>query len=1400
MGGKSGTTTQQVSIPPEVMARYNAVNARAEDVAQQPFKQYGTTAEAFVAPLTPTQQAGISNTNVAAGLAQPFYGAATGLTMAGAQDVGALTPGQIGYYQNPFTQMVADPTIQALQQQQGIERSALAGRQAMSGAFGGDRAGLERANLARQQALGTAQAIAPIFSQGYQQAVQTAAGQQGVVAADLARRMQAGQQLAGLGAGAQAAALQGAQGQLGAGQIQQQTEQAGKQALYNQFLQQQGYPFQVAQFLANIAMGTGALSGSTTTTTQPTGFFSDERLKDDAEQIGETFDGQPIYRYKYKGDDRTQIGLMAQNVEKHHPEAVGLAAGYKTVDYEKATDDAASHGRSRHYSGGVASEGGAVTPDREGMGFALGGSAAFDQDFVKQVLANQAGMYSGFYGQGGNPLNAKGTPGLAAGRVPAANIPVPGRLAVAGSVPSQQSSGLSQAASTGKNIADLLQMGSKAKDWMTSKPSAPPQADTKTAAGTPANVGSATSYDRSASAGTGRIDEDDVRSLTATAAHGGRIHKLDGGSTNEEAIPYGLDARSDNEDILSDVVKSGSQEVRSLQKPGDIPKNTAAQDDMKAVIDIAKTAASLFMASDERMKKDIEAIGKTFDNQTIYRYKMKGDDRTQMGLMAQQVEKITPNAVAESSGLKFVDYKAATDNAAKRQHFRAGGLSEAVIDEDAARLRNPGLGALVREEAPVNEERRDEGLRLAQVRPTGVATDAVEEIRASEPAADFGVSLRRTLKEEGGLNRRDTNGYPSLYGINAKFHPEFFKEPSVEKASAIYKTEYWDKVGADKLPAPLAHVVFDTAVIAGPERAKAILAESGGDPVKYLELRKQFQDSLIERDPNRYGRYTGAWASRVANLRQDVANMTEGREILPEGRPQPTRTTDGRGTVAPGLGGPGRGNLDPYAAPFLATFGKMMPEGTPEALKSENFWIPMIAGIGSMLASNRITLGGAIGEGLVGGVSAYTGLEKQKADIAKTQADTEKVFTDIVDNSFKSIGGILHIRIIKPDGSYDMMPYGDWLSLDPKDRPKVDPRIERVISTLQQQGVPAPGTPGAARAVTGGAGAGATTGAATTTPGATTAAPGATTAAPGATTGAPGELSDEVVRKFATATIGTGGVPDRVGLTEEDVRAANKATRDYTYAGEVERKKAIENNYFDPQQKLATNARNQLQQIVPLAGSFASIPREQSIATSGRLQDFLQPIVGSLSNLAAMAGKPDLIIDSKILTSQEEVNKLVNQLQQGRLDASQLRAVEAFKAMASGIPSLVNTPGAQAALMAQLMTQGKREIDKDQFFSEWKNAGMADRPGFRDFAALTSREANRAFDSRYSEAYYARDRKAIEKMFVDQIEGIRSPTTGQNVTVVKYLSRSGASLTPAQKKSITDTYGKGILGYFGIPE
>jgi hypothetical protein len=187
--------------------------------------------------------------------------------------------------------------------------------------------------------------------------------------------------MAGLGTGLQGAQLAQGQAQIGAGTIHQQTQQAQDQAVYNQFLQKQGYPFQVAQFLANIATGTGALSGSTTqgSTNSPQPFFSDERLKEDIRTIGHTKDGLRIVSYRYKGSPHTQIGMLAQDVEKKRPEAVGLAGGYKTVDYDAATRKAL---------------GGALANDNDG--YAEGGSVpGFDQQALAQMLVAHQAMYPG---------------------------------------------------------------------------------------------------------------------------------------------------------------------------------------------------------------------------------------------------------------------------------------------------------------------------------------------------------------------------------------------------------------------------------------------------------------------------------------------------------------------------------------------------------------------------------------------------------------------------------------------------------------------------------------------------------------------------------------------------------------------------------------------------------------------------------------------------------------------------------------------------------------------------------------------------------------------------------------------------------------------------------------------
>lgn len=158
-----------------------------------------------------------------------------------------------------------------------------------------------------------------------------------------------------------------AQQQLAAGTLRQQTDQQALDRLYQQYANETSFPYQQTGWLGNLVLGLGSNSGGTTTgqSTQTGGQgtnstgqiiggalslaaalpWSDERVKEDVKRIGETYDGQPMYSFRYKGDPITHVGLMAQEVEKQTPDAVVEMDGIKRVDYAAATKDASERGR-----------------------------------------------------------------------------------------------------------------------------------------------------------------------------------------------------------------------------------------------------------------------------------------------------------------------------------------------------------------------------------------------------------------------------------------------------------------------------------------------------------------------------------------------------------------------------------------------------------------------------------------------------------------------------------------------------------------------------------------------------------------------------------------------------------------------------------------------------------------------------------------------------------------------------------------------------------------------------------------------------------------------------------------------------------------------------------------------
>jgi len=275
MCGKGLSQTSQQTSAPSLMGlmAYNQAMSRVGAATSQPFQRYSSDPEAYVAGLTPEQRGAIANVTGMQGMTQPYYQAAAGLTGLGAQGVGRLTAGQIGEYMNPYMSQVVDPVRAALTQQQGQQLAQQQAESIRGGAFGGERAGLQRQALRGQQALGLGQALSPLYQTGYGQALQTALGQQGVEAANLQRLLGAGAQFGQLGTAAQNAALQQAQAQLQAGTLEQQTGTAQRQALYGEFQKERMHPLQTAQLFAQTAGALGPLYGSTSAGYQQLPFF-----------------------------------------------------------------------------------------------------------------------------------------------------------------------------------------------------------------------------------------------------------------------------------------------------------------------------------------------------------------------------------------------------------------------------------------------------------------------------------------------------------------------------------------------------------------------------------------------------------------------------------------------------------------------------------------------------------------------------------------------------------------------------------------------------------------------------------------------------------------------------------------------------------------------------------------------------------------------------------------------------------------------------------------------------------------------------------------------------------------------------------------------------------------------
>jgi hypothetical protein len=1272
-GGKGGSSTQTVTIPPEVLARYNSVNARAEETAKIPFQEYSQDPSAFVAQLNQTQQAGVAGASQYANAAQPYYQQAADYTKqgAGAANPMALDQGAIDKYMSPYLNNVVGTTMANLRQQQGQEQSGLMGGAAMSGAFGGDRAGIAQANLAKQQNMATGSTLANILQQGYGQALQTAQQQQGIdlgaQQANLARLTGAGAQMGAIGTGSQAAGLAGAQSQLAAGQIGQQTEQAGKSAMYNQFLQKQGYPFQVTQFLANVATGTGALTGSTTNTTQA----SDRRLKHDIKEIGETHDGEPLYAFKYKGDDTTHYGPMAQNVEERHPENVGLAGGYKTVDYDAVADRAAEAGEKQHaaHGGQIHSEGGVVLPFRAREGFATSGgvgvtnpgvAAGFDPDFIKALLADREGKYAAMYGQPGVPFGAQGNPG-SKGVVPAP-MGVAKPLTPAAPPPRQQSS-TDSAMATGSKIASLYGAGKQVKSdyesWQkdrAEKAALEKAALEKAAAEKPA----------AAVAGDQRAEAN----VPLPPARPTNLAEAQPASETPQppARPKNLAEAQPAAD--SQLVQQASL-VSDQQQPSDpnpqleVPEQVA---DLGSDLDLGDSFGS-FEPSMFAARGGVIA-GKRNG------YASKGF--------------VTPGYDPEMKATDIIDQvvdegeKESKDDVSEFNSMKPKGLPKQEKDKTGQTI--GGLAGNI--------------LGSIVGGPIGGAIGSTAGSYLGSQFASGGMAEGRQHFSRGGLGLEDLTRNTLL---DTPVDPENPDQPQMAKA---------EDLGLGRIQ--MAKVDTNTATDAG---------------------------GVAPRPP-----------ANIPDQKKVEAPAVELDKTKPMEAPQPAT-----GTLKPRL------KQDEISSPFLAAANKLAPD-LPGFLKSENFLIPALATLATGLSSRAPTRTQGLGEAIAGGVGAYTGLRGQNAQIAETEARTEKTFADIVKDNIYEVGGRMQFRYLKPDGTWGSMSQIDYLRMPPEDRNKIqfDPRISGAMPQILA---------GSSSAQGDGTGAGA-----------------GTNARAGTGTG---------VAAGANRTVQTTPRPIEGTEIQPDSEAMAMSRQNHEAIVQGGRQRAEqEPDFYTPQKEIADASLNVRPTLTTLAGSLSSLPRDKSILASGKVQEVLNPVAQYMNGLLRVMGLPEAA-NAEDLANTQSAMKSVAQYQDRAASDAGRRAYAAYEALAKTIPTTLNDPRAQGKLLSTMYQANQIELDKQRYFDSMRRHAET----FDPVTALkTGRSANEAFNKKYNAEFYSNEKKNLEAMFGTPLIGMKDPRTGRDMTVMQLLTTNPGSLDKEYKDQIIAKFGGDpkILRYFNI--
>lgn len=253
------TTVTNTNLPDYVQPYLENVLGKSQALTSAPYQTYGGER---TAGFTPLQQQSFSRT--AGQQVAPQIGTATGMATGignAATDAGAFGS-QVGQYMSPYMQNVVDIQKREATRQSNIQGQDQQAQAAQAGAFGGYREAIQRAERERN----LNQQLGDIQQRGTQAAYDSGAAQ---LRAGQGLGLQAAQGLGQLGQAKFSQDTAITQGMNAAGNQQQQLEQTRLGQQYQDFQNQQNYPYKQLGFMSDLIRGVPGTAAAQTIYSAP---------------------------------------------------------------------------------------------------------------------------------------------------------------------------------------------------------------------------------------------------------------------------------------------------------------------------------------------------------------------------------------------------------------------------------------------------------------------------------------------------------------------------------------------------------------------------------------------------------------------------------------------------------------------------------------------------------------------------------------------------------------------------------------------------------------------------------------------------------------------------------------------------------------------------------------------------------------------------------------------------------------------------------------------------------------------------------------------------------------------------------------------------------------------------